>query len=56
MRKAVIAMMAFGFLAACGADGEPVKPVFSGSQTFGVNSKTGTFTKSQLGVCFGNAC
>jgi len=41
-------------LTACGVDGEPLTPSYSASTTFGVNSKTGVFNKTRLGVTFGN--
>ncbi|WP_417259726.1 hypothetical protein [Celeribacter sp.] len=39
-------------LAACGANGPPTKPVVSGKQTIGVNSNTGVYTNTQIGITF----
>lgn len=40
-------------IAACGVDGEPQPPQVSATQTFGINSQTGGFTKTTLAVEFG---
>jgi len=40
-------------LSACGVDGEPLPPKVSASQTIGVNSSTGPFSKTSIGFTFG---
>ncbi len=41
-------------LAACGVDGEPLKPSYSAETTIGYNSRTGPFNQTSIGVRFGN--
>lgn len=41
-------------LTACGVDGEPEPPKVSASQTFGVSSSSGGFTKTRLTIEFGS--
>jgi len=43
-------------LAACGADGAPIAPKYSAETSIGYNSKTGPFSQTKLGVCFGSSC
>lgn len=47
----VISVTAFT-LAACGVDGEPTVPKVTGKTTIGINSKTGVYNKTSLGVEF----
>lgn len=49
----IFAILALGTLAACGVDGEPVPPTVTGSTTIGVNSNSGPFTKTSIGIEFG---
>lgn len=37
-------------LAGCGVDGAPIKPQYTLKQTFGVNSRTGGFSRTALHV------
>lgn len=53
MKKFVAGLIALTVLAACGVDGEPLTPSFSGKTTVGINSNTGAFTNTELGVSFG---
>ncbi|MFV2002043.1 MAG: hypothetical protein ACC619_03595 [Paracoccaceae bacterium] len=53
MKKFVAGLIALTVLAACGVDGAPLTPNFSGQTTIGVNSNTGAFSSTQLGVSFG---
>ncbi|MEE9387516.1 MAG: hypothetical protein V3U96_02815 [Paracoccaceae bacterium] len=41
-------------LAACGADGEPVKPRYTTKTTIGYNSVTGPFNSTVFGIEFGS--
>lgn len=52
MIRIAVALMSLSLLAACGADGAPRKPVVSGKQTIGVNSNSGVFTNTQIGITF----
>ena len=52
MMRVLIALSLLS-LAACGADGAPLTPKYSLSQTVGFNSTTGTFQKTVIGVEFG---
>lgn len=51
--KRMAAVLALALLASCGADGEPVAPEVSGTQTIGVNSESGMFTRSSFTLFFG---
>ncbi|WP_417243906.1 hypothetical protein [Celeribacter sp.] len=46
----VLALLAT--LAACGADGAPSRPIVSGKQTVGVNSNTGAYSETKIGITF----
>lgn len=48
-----LALLAVLGLAACGVDGEPVKPKTTLKQTFGVSSGDGSFSKTSLSFQFG---
>ncbi|WP_417249723.1 hypothetical protein [Celeribacter sp.] len=52
MIRFAITLMSLGLLVGCGVDGEPSKPVVTGKQTFGVNSSTGAYTNTQIGITF----
>ncbi len=54
MKILIFTCIAAVTLAACGVDGEPLTPTYSASTTVGVNSKTGLFNKTNLGVRLGN--
>lgn len=56
MKRIIAGCLALAFLAACGADGEPLKPSYSTQTTIGYNSRTGPFNKTVFGVCFGDIC
>lgn len=51
--KRIAAVLALGLLMSCGVDGEPVPPEVSGTQTIGVNSSEGLFTRSTFTLFFG---
>ncbi|WP_439103416.1 hypothetical protein [Celeribacter marinus] len=52
MIRIATVLMALTTLAACGANGEPTKPVISGKQTIGVNSNMGAYSSTQIGITF----
>ena len=52
MKRLAIVLLGCGLLAACGVDGDPVKPEVSGSTSFGVNSKSGVSTSTTIGIHF----
>jgi len=52
MSKAIVLSLLALSLAACGVDGAPVKPTTTVKQTFGINSETGSFTKTTVGIEF----
>lgn len=52
MIRTIAAMISLVLLVACGADGEPVKPTVTGKQTFGVNSSSGGYANTQIGITF----
>lgn len=54
MKQAVM-VLALAALAACGADGQPVKPTVKTETTFGVNSESGSFSKSAITFLFGSS-
>lgn len=56
MTRIATLLPALALLAACGADGAPVKPVYTAKQTIGYNSVTGSFTRTEFGVCVGPTC
>lgn len=51
--KKVLFLVSLTALTACGADGEPVKPTVSANTTFGVNSESGSFSRSAITFFFG---
>lgn len=50
MIRISVLLSAFAFLVACGVDGEPLTPEYTTSTTIGYNSKTGSFTKTSIGI------
>ena len=52
--KRIATVLALALLASCGADGAPVAPEVSGTQTIGVNSDSGMFTRSSFTLFFGD--
>jgi len=50
MTKAILATLGVAFLAGCGVDGAPIKPQYTLTQTIGVNSKTGPFSRTGLHI------
>ncbi|NIY80902.1 hypothetical protein HCZ23_15675 [Celeribacter sp. HF31] len=51
MKRVVMLLMLTG-LAACGVDGEPVKPDVGMSTTVGVNSRGGSYTDTSINIHF----
>ncbi len=53
--KKVAMILALATVAACGVDGQPVKPTVKTETTFGVNSESGSFSKSAITFFFGSS-
>jgi len=52
MKLVIVISIAAFTLAACGVDGEPNAPKVTGKTTIGINSKTGVYNNTSLGVEF----
>lgn len=50
MTRLLAALGLIGLLTACGVDGEPIPPKVSGEQVIGINSNSGPFTKTNVGI------
>lgn len=50
MIRIAVSVVALAGLMSCGAGGEPTAPTVSGKTTFGVNSNTGAYTKTTIGI------
>ena len=50
MNKAIVFAVIALALTGCGVDGAPSQPEVSGKTTFGVNSKTGAFSETEIGI------
>jgi len=54
MKALILMCIAAVILAACGVDGEPLTPRFSGETNVGFTSNSGPFSDTSLVVSFGN--
>lgn len=50
MIRLIFATFAAVSLVACGVDGSPTAPEVSAKTSVGVNSKTGVFTQTEIGI------
>ena len=56
MKRLKLAVSLLPFLAACGADGEPVPPRLSGEVSIGYSSQNGVVSGADVGLCLGPSC
>jgi hypothetical protein len=52
MTRICMAFLMLVFLASCGVDGAPTRPEVTSTTKIGYNSKTGSFSKTIIGVEF----
>ncbi|RPE66245.1 hypothetical protein EDD53_1945 [Pacificibacter maritimus] len=53
MKTIILTVLSCGFLAACGADGDPKPPRVSGETAVSLNSNSGMSTSTSIGIHFG---
>ena len=48
--KSTVAVLGLALLAGCGADGEPTPPEVRANTTVGVNSQSGVYSRTSIGI------